>query len=115
MGRWRTTSTAATPIVPPVLPAAPLVQLQIHPAQPIQPAQCQLNWLHFKPEFSGESDDDAEAHLLRTNDCTETHAFPEVVKVQRFCLTLAGEARLWYKSLRTIAVNWNGMQDQLRQ
>ena len=29
-----------------------------------------------------------------------THRFPDQVKVQRFCLTLVGEARLWYKSLR---------------
>ena len=45
------------------------------------------------------------------------HAFPESVKVQRFCLTLVGEARLWYESLRTItiAVDWNGLQDQFRQ
>ena len=38
-----------------------------------------------------------------------THAFPEGVKVQHFCLTLVGEARLWYKSLRPINVDWNGL------
>ena len=27
-----------------------------------------LNWSHFKPEFSGKPDEDAEAHLLRKND-----------------------------------------------
>ena len=45
----------------------------------------------------------------------ESHAFPEGIKVQRFCLTLVGEARLWYESLRPIAVNWNGLLDQFRQ
>ena len=45
----------------------------------------------------------------------ETHAFPEAVKVQRFCLTLVGEARLWNESLRPIAVDWNGLQDQSSQ
>ena len=45
----------------------------------------------------------------------ETHAFPEVVKVQRFCLAIVGEARLWYKSIRLIAIGWNGLQDQFRQ
>ena len=74
-----------------------------------------LNWSHFKPEFSGKPGDDAEAHLLRKNDWMETHNFPEVVKVQRFCLTLTGEVRLWYESLRPIVVNWQGLQDQFRQ
>ena len=44
----------------------------------------------------------------------DTHAFPEGVKVQRFCLTLV-EARLWYESLRPIALEWNGLQTQFRQ
>ena len=40
-------------------------------------------------------------------------AFPEGVKVQNFCLTLVGEARLWYKSLRPINVDWNWLQISL--
>ena len=60
----------------------------------------QLNWSHFKPEYSGKLDKDAEAHLLRTYEWMPTHEFPYQVRVQRFCLTLVGEARLWYKSLR---------------
>ena len=32
----------------------------------------QLNWSYFKPEFAGKPED-AEAHLLRTNDWMETH------------------------------------------
>ena len=44
-----------------------------------------------------------------------THAFPEDVKVQRFCLTLVREARLWYESLRPIALDWNGLQTQFKQ
>ena len=54
-------------------------------------------------------------HLLRTNDWMETHNFPEDVKVQRFCLTLTGEVRLWYESLQPIAVNWLDLQDRFRQ
>ena len=60
------------------------------PAAPQQPIH--MNWLHFKPEFSGKSDEDVEAHLLRTNDWMTMHDFPEAVKVQRFCLTLVGES-----------------------
>ena len=53
------------------------------------------------------------------NDWMDTHKFPDQVKVQRFCLTLVGEARLWYKSLRPINVpinaNWIGLQNMFRQ
>ena len=37
------------------------------------------------------------------------------VKVQRFCLTLIGEARLWYKSLRPINADWDGLQNLFGQ
>ena len=32
-----------------------------------------------------------------------------------FCLTLVGEARLWYESVRPTAVDWNHLQAQFRQ
>ena len=44
----------------------------------------------------------------------DIHAFQEGVRVQHFCLRLVGEARLWYESLRPIAVDWDGLQAQLR-
>ena len=76
------------PIIPLVVPPAPPVQLPSSPAQPIQPASLpQLNWSHFKPEYASKPDEDAEAHLLRTNDWMDSHAFSKGVKVQRFCLT----------------------------
>ena len=94
------------------------VQLPVHPNQPepTQPIQHmpQLNRSHLKPEFSGKPED-AEAHLLRTNDWMDTDAFPEGVKVERFCLTLVAEAKLWYESLRPINVDWLGLQNQTRQ
>ena len=94
------------------------LQLAVAPDQPVpmQPIQHmpQLNWSYFKPEFSGKPEEDAEAHLLRTNDWMDTHAFPEVAKVQRFCLTLVGEARLWYESLRPINEDWLGLHNQFR-
>ena len=71
----------------------------------------QLNWPYFKPEFLGKPEEDAGAHLLRTNDWMETHNFPEEIKVQRFCLTLTGEARLWYETLRLIEVDCTGLQE----
>ena len=45
----------------------------------------------------------------------DTHAFQEGVKVQHFCLTLVGEARLWYESLRPLNVAWIRLQNQFRQ
>ena len=71
------------PLVPPV-PPAPLVPQatqalqapQQHVDQPVptQPIQHmpQLNWSHFKPKFAGKPEEDAEAHLLRTNDWIHT-------------------------------------------
>ena len=43
------------------------------------------------------------------------HHFNEGVKVQRFCLTLLGESRLWYQSLEPINVDWQGLQNLFRQ
>ena len=45
----------------------------------------------------------------------EKHRFPDQVKVQRFCLTLVGEARIWYKSLRPINIDWVCLQNVFRQ
>ena len=72
----------------PIMAPVPLVQPPVPPAQsiltqPIQPAHVpQLYWSQFKPKFTGKPDEDAEAHLLRTNDLMDTHAFQEGTKIQ---------------------------------
>ena len=71
----------------------------------------QLDWSYFNPEFLGKTEEDAEAHLLRANDWMETHNFPNDQKVRRFCLTLMGEARLWYETLGAAQLDWEGLQD----
>ena len=76
----------APPREEPPLPPIP------QPLQPGQQAQMHMNWSHFKPEYSGKPEENVEARLLRTNDWMNTHDFPDGVKVQRFCLTLTGEA-----------------------
>ena len=51
-------------------PQAPLIPKAPQEPQALQkpaPHIPQLNWSHFKPEFSRKLED-AEAHLLRTND-----------------------------------------------
>ena len=82
---------------------------------PKVPQRPQLNWSHFKPEYAGKLEEDAEAHLLKTYDWMDTHDFQDQLRVQRFCLTLVGEARLWYKSLRPINADWEGLQHMFSQ
>ena len=74
-----------------------------------------LNWSNFKPEFSGKPDEDTEAHLLHSNVWMSAHHFVDGVKVQRFCLTLLGEARLWYQLLEPINADWPELQNLFRQ
>ena len=75
-----------------------------------------LNWSNFKPEFSGKPEEDVEAQLLHLNDWMDTHHFNEDIKVQRFCLTLLGEARLWYHSLEPLGdTTWAQLQNLFRQ
>ena len=109
---------------PPNLPNPPNPQNPPNPPQPQQPDNMQppdphqahqLNWSYFKPEFSGKTEEDAAAHLLKTNDWMDTHNFPEDTKVRRFCLTLTGEARLWYESIRPIEMDWRALQEHFRQ
>ena len=61
-----------------------------------------INWSNFKLEFSGKPEEDAEAYLLHSNDWMNAHHFDEDIKVQRFCLTLLGEARLLYHCLEPL-------------
>ena len=96
-------------------------QQQEHPTPPAHAHSAKqgqqivhLNWSHFKPEFSEKPDEDAEANLLCTNDWMTPHHFLEGVKVQRFCLTLLGEAKLCYHSLEPINVDWQGLQNLIR-
>ena len=69
----------------------------------------------LQPKFSGKREEDAMVHLLKTNEWMETHNFPDDTKIRRFCLTLIGEARLWYESLRPIEMDWNALQEFFRQ
>ena len=88
-------------------PQAPDIPAPLVPQVPQQPTQqaqqiVHLNWAYFKPEFSGKPEEHPEVHLLRTNDWMNTNHSQEAIKVQRFCLILVGEARLWYESLESI-------------
>ena len=45
----------------------------------------------------------------------DTHNFPADQKVRRFCLTLTGEARLWYETLSPAQLDWETLQDHFWQ
>ena len=77
-------------------------QEQPHLQDAVGQRHIHLNWSNFKPEFSGKPEEDAEAHLLHSNDWMEGHCLDEDIMVQRFCLTLLGEARLLYHSLEPL-------------
>ena len=108
---------------PPPIPPAPAQagqqghqQQQDHPTPHAQGQQIlHLNWCHLKQAFLEKPDEDAEAHLLFTDDWMNTHQFVEGVKFQRLCFTLLGEARLWYHSLGPINIDWIGLQNLFRQ
>ena len=98
--------------VPAQGPVQVVQNVLIQPLQQLVPMQLALagivmptpqifyqNWIGKKPEFSGKPEEDAESHLLSTRDWMEAHNFPEREKVRHFCVTLIGEARLWYESL----------------
>ena len=64
----------------------------------------------------GKPEEDAEEHLLCSNDWMNVHHFNDDVKVQRFCLTLLGEARLWFQSLESLeGTTWPQLQNLSRQ
>ena len=75
-----------------------------------------INWSNFKPEFSGKPEEDAGAHLLHSNVWMDAHHFDKDTKVHRFCLTLLGEARLWYQSLEPLGdTTWPQLQNLFKQ
>ena len=87
---------------------------------PWQPApqiiqQQMVNWSNFKPELAGKPEEDAEATLVCTNDWMQTHHFKENAKVDRFCLTLLGEAQLWYETLNLNHIDWLELHNSFRQ
>ena len=84
------------------------------PTQPVPPAPKAMNRSYHKPEFSGEPDEDLEAHLLRTINWMDTHNFPADQGVRRFPPNLAGEARLWYQSKHQFQGNLGELQERFR-
>ena len=100
----------------PMQPPQQLAPVQPVPIGPVVPATQVFyqNWIGKKPEFSGKPEEDAELHLLSTRDWMEAHNFPNEVKVRHFCLTLTGEARLWYESLASLDNDWPALQNKFR-
>ena len=100
------------PVQPPqqLAPAQPVPTGRIAPA----PQIVYQNWIGKKPEFSGKPKEDVESDLLSTRDWMEAHNFPDGDKFRHFCLTLIGEARLWYESLALLDDDWPALQNKFR-
>ena len=99
----------------PLQPVPHLVPAQPAPAAVVPvPQIIYQNWIGRKPEFSGKPEEDAESHLLSTRDWMEAHNFLEGEKVRCFCVTLIGEARLWYESLAPLDNDWPALQNKFR-
>ena len=98
----------------PVQPPPQPVPMQLVPAGMVVPASQIIyqNWIGKKPEFSGKPEVDVESHLLSTRDWMKAHNFPEGEKVRHFCVTLTGEARLWYESLAPLDDDWPALQNK---
>ena len=45
-----------------------------------------IKWSNFRPEFSGKPEEDAEAHLLCSNDCMNAHHLSREQKSTDFVL-----------------------------
>ena len=53
---------------------------------------------------------------MHSSDWMNAHHFNDDVKVKRFCLTLLGEARLWFHSLEPLEdTTWPQLQHLFRQ
>ena len=78
------------------------------PMGPVVPAYMNL---HVKcPIFSTKDDEDAESHLLYSDDWMNSHGIVEGVKCVRFHLTLGCDSHLWYESITPVANDWNNLQ-----
>ena len=71
----------------------------------------QLNCLILSQNFQENQRKMQRPHFLRTDDWMEAHNSTANQKVRRFCLTLAGEARLWYETLGAAQLDWETLQD----
>ena len=92
--------------------AAPVQPVPIGPVAPA-PQIVYQNWIGKKPE-SQVNPKRMQSHLLSTRDWMEAHNFPDGDKVRHFCLTLIGEARLWYESLALLDDDWPALQNKFR-
>ena len=61
-----------------------------------------INWLIFKPEFSEKPEEDAEAHLLCSNDWMNTHHFIDGVKIPKILSYITRRSKLWFQSLEPL-------------
>ena len=62
------------------------------------------------PIFSVNLDEDAESHLLCSDDWIKSQGILEKEKCATFCLTLVGDAHLWYVTIHLVDNDWPILQ-----
>ena len=63
--------------------------------------------------FSAKDRENAEGHLLCSNDWLNSQGIAKVAKCGRFCLTLGGDTNLWYEFITPVGNDLNSLQRPL--
>ena len=81
------------------------------PKRPLGPVAPVFMNLHVKcPTFSAKDDEDAQSHLLCSNDWMNSHGSTKDIKFGRFCLISGSDAYLQYDSITSVGKDWNHLQ-----
>ena len=63
--------------------------------------------VHVKcPICSANESDDVESHLLCSKELMDSQGIVDEGKCVRFCLTIEGDACLWYESITPVGNDW---------
>ena len=73
-----------------------------------------INWSNFKPEFSGKPEEDAEAHLLHSNDWMNAHHFNNLMSSKILSYT-ARRSKIVVPFFRTLRRNTMGSTTEFIQ
>ena len=68
-------------------------QEQPQPQDAVRQRHIHLNWSNFNPEFLGKAEEDAETHLLHSNDWMDAHHFNKDKKVQKILSYTTGRSK----------------------
>ena len=67
--------------------------------------------MQYKHISQGHSNEDAESHLLYSNNLMNSQGLVEEEKCASFCLTSAQDAHLWDESIHPVDNDWINLQE----